>query len=190
MNLIVLLVATIVLTAGTGFVVGERNATPSPNAVDIGYLQDMRAHHEQAVEMSLIYIAKPDAAAILRTIAKEIALNQAVDIGRMIQLLRDKGKAEANESGTAMTWMSHALPLDRMPGLATTRDLESLIASTGAVADRIFVTLMIAHHEGGIPMSDYAAKHAATNEVRAMAGSASKSERDETAELRRLLAQN
>ena len=71
MNLIVLLVATIVLTAGTGFVVGERNATPSPNAVDIGYLQDMRAHHEQAVEMSLIYIAKPDATAILRTIAKD-----------------------------------------------------------------------------------------------------------------------
>jgi uncharacterized protein (DUF305 family) len=171
-------------------VIGERNATPQPNAVDIGYLQDMRAHHEQAVEMSLIYIAKPGTNSIFHVIAKEIAFGQAVDIGRMIQLLRDYGKAEANESGTAMVWMDHpAVPLDRMPGLATPSDLKSFIAAKGAEADKQFVALMVAHHEAGIHMSDFGATHAATSEVRAMAVASSHGQQGEIAELKKLLAQ-
>jgi uncharacterized protein (DUF305 family) len=189
-NLVAVLIAAIVLSAGAGFVIGERNATQHPNAVDTGYLQDMRAHHEQAVEMAMIYIAKPNTLPSFHLIAKEIAFGQAVDIGRMIQLLRDSGQAEANESGTAMSWMSQPIPLGRMPGLATETDLESLISSKGADADAIFANLMIAHHEGGIHMSDYAARHANTSEVRAMAASASKSQQGEIAELRSLLAKN
>jgi uncharacterized protein (DUF305 family) len=185
-NLVLILASAIVLASGGGFVIGERNATPHPNAVDIGYMQDMRAHHEQAVEMSLIYLAKPDTSSALHTIAKEIAFGQAIDIGRMIQLLRDDGKPEANESGTGMAWMNQAVPLDRMPGLASEKDLESLISASGAVADQLFVKLIIAHHQGGIHMSDYAAKQAATSEVRLMAASASSSQLSEIAELHQL----
>jgi hypothetical protein len=189
-NLISVLIAAILLAAGAGFVIGERNATPQPNAVDIGYLQDMRAHHEQAVEMALIYIAKPGTNSIFHVIAKEIAFGQAVDIGRMIQLLRDYGQAEANESGTAMVWMNHPpVPLDRMPGLATPSDLDSFIAAKGSVADKQFVALMVAHHEGGIHMADFAAKNAATSEVRAMAAASRNSQQGEIAELKQLLAQ-
>jgi uncharacterized protein (DUF305 family) len=88
-----------------------------------------------------------------------------------------------------MSWMSQPVPLERMPGLATEADLESLISSKGTDADRMFANLMIAHHEGGIHMADYAALHAHTAEVRAMAASASKSQQGEIAELRSLLAQ-
>lgn len=189
-NLISVLIATIILAAGAGFVIGERNATPQPNAVDIGYLQDMRAHHEQAVEMALIFIAKPGTNSIFHVIAKEIAFGQAVDIGRMIQLLRDYGKAEANESGTAMAWMDHpGVPLDRMPGLATPTDLDAFITAKGAEADKQFVALIVAHHEGGIHMADFAATHAATSEVRAMAVASRNGQHGEIAELKQLLAQ-
>lgn len=189
-NLIAILLAAIVLAAASGFVIGERNATPQPNAVDIGYLQDMRAHHEQAVEMSLIFMGKPNTDSVIRLISREIAFGQAVDIGRMIQLLRDDNQAEANESGTAMTWMNQSVPLERMPGLATDQDLKSLIAAKGSDADRIFAALMIAHHEGGIHMSDFAAQNASTGEVRAMAVSTSKAQAGEIAELRKLLAES
>ena len=189
-NLISVLIATIILAAGAGFVIGERNATPQPTAVDIGYLQDMRAHHEQAVEMALIYIAKPGTHSIFHLIAKEIAFGQAVDIGRMIQLLRDYGNAEANESGTAMVWMDHpAVPLDNMPGLATPSELKSFIAAKGAEADKQFVAFMVAHHEGGIHMADFAATNAVTSEVRAMAVASSHVQQGEIAELKKLLAQ-
>ena len=188
LNRIAVLIAVIVLAAGAGFVIGERHATQHPNSVDIGYLQDMRAHHEQAVEMSLIFLGKQGTNPTLHLIAKEIAFGQAVDIGRMIQLLRGFGKAEANESGTGMTWMNDPVPLDRMPGLATDNDLNALIAARGTGADRVFATLMIAHHEGGIHMADFAAAHAATSQVRAMASSSSQSQRGEIAELKKLMA--
>ena len=77
----------LVLAGGAGFVIGERSATPDSNDVDIGFLQDMRTHHEQAVEMALLYIGKGAARdgstdGVLRLIAKEIAFGQAVEIGQ------------------------------------------------------------------------------------------------------------
>ncbi len=188
LNLIAIIVAVAVLAAGAGFVIGERHATEHANSVDVGYLQDMRSHHEQAVEMSLIFLGKSGTNPTLHLISKEIAFGQAVDIGRMIQLLRGFGQAEANESGMGMTWMNEPLPLDRMPGLATDADLNAFIAAKGADADRMFATLMITHHEGGIHMADFAAAHAATSEVRAMARSSSDSQRGEIAELKKLMA--
>lgn len=189
LNLVALFIAVVVLMGGAGFVIGERNVTPRPNSVDIGYLQDMRTHHEQAVEMALIYISKPGTNPIFHLISKEIAFGQAVDIGRMIQLLRQYGKPEANQSGIGMAWMREPVPLDRMPGLSTDTDLESLIAAKGTDADTVFATLMIAHHQGGIHMADYAATHANTSEVKAMAKSNSSSQTGEIAELKQLIAQ-
>ena len=187
-NLVAILVAVVVLASSAAFVLGEWNATPDPNGVDVGYLQDMRAHHEQAVEMSLIFLGKSDTHPTLRLIAKEIAFGQAVDIGRMIQLLRDFDQPEANESGTGMGWMNEPLPIDRMPGLATESDLEALIGARGAQANITFATLMIAHHQGGIHMADYAADKADTREVRDMAKSMSRSQAGEITELKQLLA--
>lgn len=187
-NLIALLIGVLVLAAGAGFVIGERHATPDPNGTDIGFLQDMRTHHEQAVEMSLMYIDKSGTNQTMELIAREIAFGQAVDSGRMIQLLRDYGEPEANLTETAMTWMDAPVPFDRMPGLATGADLDRLAAAQGAEADTFFSTLMIAHHQGGIHMAEYAAEHAATNEVTAMAKAMVSNQREEIAELQRLQA--
>ena len=185
-NLIAIVLATAVLAAGTGFIVGERNATPRPNAVDVGFLQDMRTHHEQAVEMSLVFISLPNTSAALGTIAREIVFMQGIDIGRMIQLLRDYGQPEANESGTAMTWMNESVPEDRMPGMASGSDQETLLQASGARADAVFAALMIAHHQGGIHMADYAAANAATAEVRQAAADMSSGQADEIDEIQRL----
>lgn len=186
LNLIAILVATAILAASSGFIVGERSATPRPNAVDVGFLQDMRTHHEQAVEMSLVFMSKPDTDAALRTIAREIVFGQGIDIGRMIQLLRDFGKPEANESGTAMTWMNESVPEARMPGMASGSDQETLLQAEGTRADAVFAALMIAHHHGGIHMADYAATNAATAEVRQAAADMSSGQVDEIKEIQGL----
>ena len=117
-NLIVIVIAVAVLAAGTGFVMGERNATPDPNSVDIGYLQDMRAHHEQAVEMALIYLGKQATDPNLRLIAKEIAFGQAVDIGRMIQLLRKAGVTVAFSVGPGDASLVKNIPYDAAQAVA------------------------------------------------------------------------
>jgi len=56
LNIILLVVAGIVLSGAVAFTVGESRGRGAHNGSDIGFLQDMRLHHEQAVVMSLVYI--------------------------------------------------------------------------------------------------------------------------------------
>jgi uncharacterized protein (DUF305 family) len=49
--------------------------------------------------------------------------------------------------------MSSVNPGATMPGLATPEQVASLKAATGVEAERIFLTLMIAHHQGGVEMA-------------------------------------
>jgi uncharacterized protein (DUF305 family) len=148
----------------------------------------MRSHHDQAVQMAFMYLALPDTDPGLRVVARNILLSQGIDIGRMIQLLRDMDEPEAAaETDEAMAWMGMATPRDRMPGLATEEQLDEFGASRGAAADRMFVDLMTAHHQGGIHMAEFAATEADNDEVRAMAESMATSQAEEIAELQGLI---
>ncbi len=189
LNLGVIAVAIALLCGGLGWVIGNNRALPDPNKTDIGFLQDMRTHHEQAAELSFNYLARPGTNPDLRVIAREIAFGQGIEIGRMIQLLRQFGAAESNETDVVMSWMNEPTPTDRMPGLATEADLDKLRASTGADADQLFANLMIAHHQGGIHMAQYAAEHANDPEVKLMAASMVAGQTGEISELRGLIGQ-
>jgi uncharacterized protein (DUF305 family) len=188
LNLVVLAVAIAVLCGALGWVVGNNRALPDPNAVDTGFLQDMRAHHEQAVLLGLYYLELQDTNADLRVIAREVVFGQGIEIGRMIQLLRQFGKPETNESDVAMTWMNEPTPGDRMPGLASDADIDKLLASSGTEADQLFVALMTAHHQGGIHMAQYALDHANVIEVRRFAFAMISGQTGEIDEMRALIA--
>lgn len=187
-NLGVLAVAIALLAGALGWLIGNNNAVPDPNATDIGFLQDMRWHHDQAIEIAYTYMATPDTDGRLVTIAREIVLGQGIEIGQMAQLLRGWGEPEVNESDIAMSWMGTPTAIDRMPGLATEDDLITLANSSGTDADQRFVALMVAHHEGGIHMAEHAATHASQPEVRTMANQMIDAQQGEIDELRRLVA--
>jgi uncharacterized protein (DUF305 family) len=188
LNLGVIVVAVAVLCGALGWVIGNNRATPDPNAVDIGFLQDMRTHHEQAVYLGLYYLSLENTDPELRVLAREIVFGQGIDIGRMIQLLRLYGATETNESDTAMTWMNEPTPNDRMPGLASEADIDKLLASSGDDANKLFVDLMVAHHQGGIHMAEYALDHANEIEVRRFANAMIQSQSGEIEELQALIA--
>ena len=186
-NVITLLVGTALIAGMIGWLIADAAADPGGNEVDVGFLQDMRAHHDQAVQMAFMYLALPDTDPGLRVVARNILLSQGIDIGRMIQLLRDMDAPEAAETDEAMAWMGMPTPSDQMPGMATEEQLDEFGASRGAEADRLFVDLMSAHHQGGIHMSEFAATEADVAEVRAMAESMAESQADEIAELQGLV---
>jgi uncharacterized protein (DUF305 family) len=50
--------------------------------------------------------------------------------------------------------MPQHTPGDPMPGLATPEQIAELWSLTGVEAERLFLTLMIAHHKGGIEMAE------------------------------------
>lgn len=188
LNLAVVALAIAILCGGLGWMIGNNRAIPDPNETDVGFLQDMRSHHEQAVYLSLYYLGDQGTSPAIRDVAREIIFGQGIEIGRMIQLLRQFGKPEANPEDTAMTWMVEPTPSDRMPGLASDSDIDKLLAASGKDADTLFVDLMVAHHEGGIHMASYAADHANVSEVRAMARSMVTGQQEEITELRGLIA--
>ena len=185
-NIMTLVVTAAILAGMVGWMVGDTNEVPH-NEVDTGFLQDMRVHHEQAVAMSFIYRNLDDTDPGLRTIARQIIFGQSIEIGRMVQLLRDFGELEANETDTAMLWMGMASPLDGMPGMATDAQLDELGRLDGRAADELFVRLMSAHHLGGIDMADFAVAGAANDEVVAMAASMASAQRGELGEMSRQL---
>jgi uncharacterized protein (DUF305 family) len=186
-NLVVLALAGVLLAGALGYVVGNNRAIPDANDTDVGFLQDMRIHHEQAVQMSLIYLDRPETDLDLRTIAREILVGQNRDIGRMIQLLRDVGEPEVDDTGLVMGWMGQPIPVERMPGLASDDDITALTRCAGRACDEIFVQLMTVHHEGGVHMAEHAVEHASMDEVRLMAEQIVTLQREEIVELEVLL---
>ena len=188
LNFIAIGLSMLILGAGIGYYFGDSAATPDQNKVDVGFLQVMRYHHDQAVQMAYYYrTSVTEPLPRLNMIAEEILLSQQLENGRMVQLLRSFNAIEANDTGTAMGWMGHAMPIDEMDGLASQAELDSLAAATGDEASKIFATLMINHHKGGIVMANYAIEHASNKDVINMAKSMIKGQLAEVGELQAIL---
>lgn len=186
-NVIALVLATALIAGMISWLIIDANDDDAGSEVDIGFLQDMRIHHEQAVGMAFTYLARPDTDPALQTVARTILFGQSIDIGRMIQLLRAMDAPEAAETDEAMGWMGMPTTHDAMPGMATEAELDELAASSGAAADELFVDLMVAHHEGGVHMAEFAEADADNSEVRKMAAGLVAGQRGEIAELEGLL---
>ena len=163
---------------------------PGAHSVDVGFLQDMRFHHDQAVGMALILLEKPADGANpnLRVIAEEILLDQQLESGMMVDILGSWGRESArDEEIPSMQWMGESVPQDQMPGIATPAQIAQLKAAQGAEADKVFAELMTAHHEGGIHMALYAEEHASSEGVRRLAHSMVVNQQSDIAELARLV---
>ena len=166
----VLAVAVGLLGIAVGKNLGGPSA-PGEGSVDVGFLQDMRLHHDQAVQMSILLIDKPKDTIdpTIRQLAANIVLEQQLENGLMVEMLRNWGRKEQNESGTVMGWMGHSTPADKMEGIASAADIDKLTNATGAAATKLWATLMMAHHLGGQHMAEYAASNASTKDVQDLA---------------------
>jgi uncharacterized protein (DUF305 family) len=187
-NILAIVVAVALIGGMVGWLIADARSDARGSDVDIGFLQDMRTHHEQAVEMAFIYDGLQGTNPGLRTVANSIIVGQQIDIGRMIQMLRDFHAPEANETDTSMAWMGMPTPSEKMPGMATDAQLHQLSQSSGRAADELFVQLMTAHHKGGISMAQTAAKDARTEKVRSMAQSMVTAQQSDIVEMQQQLS--
>ena len=173
-RLAVAAVLTAMLLVAASLVIGRLSApaddSPLDRSVEAGFARDMQVHHEQAVEMAMAVRDLTDDPEV-RLLAYDIATSQAQQSGQMFGWLEEWGLSQA-ASEPAMTWMTRPtiggggghedmggsgsahVPGSRMPGLATPEQLAELKAATGVEAEKIFLTLMIAHHKGGVEMAE------------------------------------
>jgi uncharacterized protein (DUF305 family) len=158
------------LVGAVGYLVGVRTteASDALNAVDVGFLQDMLDHHDQAIELSLLELENGDDPTA-RHFAQEAIIFQRREIGLMERLLEEGGEARGEVPREVMGWMNMTTPLAQMPGMASPAELDELAAARGADADRLFLELMREHHRGGIHMADWAIQHGSNERVRQLA---------------------
>lgn len=130
--------------------------TTSPEA---GFARDMSIHHQQAIEMSFLVRDRTDNEAV-RNFAYDIINTQAAQRGMLLGWL-DLWSLPATTSETPMQWMQIGMkgmmpsftPGAVMPGMATKEEMDQLINATGQEAEKLFLELMIRHHEGGVMMA-------------------------------------
>lgn len=109
---------------------------------DVRFMQMMIGHHAQAVHMTRMAEGAGASPRVLR-LAQKIDLSQAGEITLMQQWLAAHGQFVPDTSA----WRTMT-----MPGMLTPDELAQLAAARGAAYDRLFLTLMIRHHEGALSM--------------------------------------
>lgn len=75
-----------------------------------------------------------------------------------------------------------------MPGMATFEQLEELGTLTGVAAERMFLELMIAHHQGGVEMAEAVLDRTDTRVVVDLATGIVKAQQSEIELMERMLA--
>jgi uncharacterized protein (DUF305 family) len=174
-------------------------AVPADTSVDAGFARDMQAHHAQAVELSRIVRDRTDDEEV-RQLALDIMLTQNGQAGQMSGWLATWGLSQTSDR-PVMAWAGeehqHAPAPDEdgdapqglaaMPGWVSSEDLARLDAAQGVEAERLYLELMIPHHEGGVEMAEIAVEEAQGRQVRALAESIVRSQTAEITVLRSML---
>jgi uncharacterized protein (DUF305 family) len=163
-GLAVLLALVVGLLLGRGM--GEASARVD-DPVDVGFAQDMKVHHAQAVAMSAIVHDRSEDPEVV-ALALDILTTQQAQIGMMSGWLDQWGQTQA-VSGTTMAWMGddHSGP---MPGMASAEELASLRTLPAGQLEEQFLRLMLHHHAGALPMAGYAAEQASNPALARLAG--------------------
>jgi uncharacterized protein (DUF305 family) len=186
---VAVLVAAVAFLAGAvGWALGGRDTDPL-NATDVGFLQDMSLHHEQAIQMSLLLLDKDDVDPELGLYAVEIIMSQRFDQGIFNATLDRFGHPSA-PGDTVMGWMGHGIPADQMPGMASTEQMGQLRDAGGAEAESLWIALMSEHHVGGLHMAEQAAETGQDATVLALARGTMQIQADEVLELARYRARH
>ncbi len=121
-------------------------ANTSYSPADARFMQDMIPHHHQAIEMAALVADRTNRPELIE-VAGRIDASQGDEIEFMQQWLRERGEHVPEPTAHDAMHTSH-----KMAGMATPEQMAELAASTGPDFDRLFLELMITHHEGAITM--------------------------------------
>jgi uncharacterized protein (DUF305 family) len=125
---------------------------PAPSAADVHFMSGMIPHHAQAVIIA-DWAMERAADRRVRVLAERMAVGQADEIALIQDWLRQNNQtvpaADATHHVMDHGGMQHPM---LMPGMLTDEEMARLDAATGVAFDRLFLTLMIRHHEGAIIM--------------------------------------
>ena len=179
-------------TAGHGSMTSTSTAGSSAGAeadhndADVAFAQGMIPHHQGALAMAQL---AADRAADQRVedLAARIEAAQDPEIETMSGWLADWGAAASSSatddgtSGTDHGGMGH--------GDTSGMDTDALAGMSGTGFDRMFLTMMIAHHQGAVEMAETEIADGQNADALALAESIRDTQNAEVGEMQQLLAE-
>ena len=119
-------------------------ANSSYTKADVNFLQGMIVHHDQAVLMSRLAEDRTNNKTIV-DLAKRIESSQIDEINFMQSWLKERDENASHDH------LNHHMHM-KMMGMASEKQLKDLKNSKSTKFDRLFLSLMIAHHDGALEM--------------------------------------
>lgn len=113
---------------------------PANNAADVTFAQNMVPHHEQALDMAKLVPSRSSDEKV-RDLAARIEKAQGPEITQMNEWLRQWGAEQKGHEGHDMA------------GMMSHDDMAKLEKATGQEFDRLWLDMMVKHHEGAVEMA-------------------------------------
>ena len=113
---------------------------------DVRFMQDMIPHHHQAIEMAAFVGDRTNRQELL-DVAGRINASQGDEIAFMQTWLGERGEQVPDPTEHDAMHTDH-----KMAGMATAEQMAELAQSEGTAFDRLFLQLMITHHDGAVTM--------------------------------------
>jgi uncharacterized protein (DUF305 family) len=154
---------------------------PGPNDADKRFVQNMIVHHQQALTMAALAPERASSRDV-KEMAGRITDVQGPEIDMMNRWL-----SRNNVPTVDPTAPGHGHAPGTMPGMATDEQLDELRAARGEAFDRLFLQLMVTHHEGALAMAEEVRPKGADVRVQQMADDIVAEQADEIRRMRQWL---
>jgi uncharacterized protein (DUF305 family) len=188
-------------TGSPASISASASATATFNDADVAFAQMMIVHHQGAIQMADLAPSRAQNQDVL-ALAARIKAAQAPEIDQMTSWLTAWGAAPSMMSGSATSGMggmdmggmdmggttsaaeSSAMS---MPGMMSGDQMQQLESASGAAFDKMFLELMIVHHQGAIEMAETEIADGSNPEAVALAQKIKSDQTAEIAEIQALL---
>ena len=125
-----------------------RLADTSYAPADAAFMQHMITHHSQAVEMAALIASRTNNEDVVKA-GGRIEASQADEM----KFMREWLEARSEPLTMPMSHGAHGAHT-MMKGMASPEQMAALAAASGTAFDRMFLQMMIAHHQGALDMVD------------------------------------
>ncbi|WP_104168874.1 DUF305 domain-containing protein [Arthrobacter sp. SX1312] len=171
---------------------GASEASAGHNDADVMFAQMMIPHHQQAVEMSDMMLAKDGISPDITDLAAKIKDAQGPEIETMTGWLEawdEPMEPEGGMEGHSMSTMGSDMGgSESMEGMMSEDQMSELESAEGTEASRIFLESMTAHHEGAVTMAENEIDNGQNPDAIELAETIVTTQQAEIAEMQELLA--
>ncbi|SDS92701.1 Uncharacterized conserved protein, DUF305 family [Nocardioides scoriae] len=192
MHKLALATASLLLLAGCGTSTGSTTSGSDHNQADVAFAQQMIPHHAQAVQMAEMALDRTSDPALER-LAQEVEDAQDPEIETMTGWLEDwdaevpSTRGTMSGSGDGGTTSGDPSSGGSMAGMMSGADMRRLDDATGSGFDRMWLQMMVQHHEGAVEMAKAEQADGENRAAKRLAASIEESQTGEIARMQEML---